>query len=280
MSPTPASVSPRLAASFGSRRRRHLLLRLAAKRLAEQTARDPAARSGSVILLWMSGGPSQLDTFDLKPGHEHGGPFKEIATSVPGIKTQRASSQGRQADGSHGRRAAPWPPRKPTMAVRPTRGAPAISPAGLCSTRHWARSSRRKWNSPERNCPISSASLPSVSSAPRLTDLASSGRNTLRLSSARRSRGSSISPGSKLPIWRNRCAFRTSICPTWHVSGERSSARASSCWARCATISWRAVLLHCLAESASGLPAKAVTLMRSSSRHQGLRSGRGAEGVA
>lgn len=40
----------------------------------------------SCIVLWMSGGPSQMDTFDLKPGHENGGPFKEISTSVPGIK--------------------------------------------------------------------------------------------------------------------------------------------------------------------------------------------------
>src|SRR5579885_3291636 len=34
----------------------------------------------------MSGGPSQMDTFDLKPGNKNGGPVKEIATSVPGIK--------------------------------------------------------------------------------------------------------------------------------------------------------------------------------------------------
>jgi hypothetical protein len=34
----------------------------------------------------MTGGPSQLDTFDLKPGHPHGGPFREIQTSVPGIR--------------------------------------------------------------------------------------------------------------------------------------------------------------------------------------------------
>ena len=27
-----------------------------------------------------------MDTFDLKPGHANGGPFKEIATSVPGLK--------------------------------------------------------------------------------------------------------------------------------------------------------------------------------------------------
>jgi hypothetical protein len=34
----------------------------------------------------MDGGPSQTDTFDLKPGHANGGPFREIATAVPGIK--------------------------------------------------------------------------------------------------------------------------------------------------------------------------------------------------
>ena len=33
----------------------------------------------------MSGGPSQIDTFDPKPGHANGGPFKPIETSVPGI---------------------------------------------------------------------------------------------------------------------------------------------------------------------------------------------------
>jgi hypothetical protein len=40
----------------------------------------------SCILLWMDGGPSHKDTFDLKPGTTNGGPFKEIATSVPGIQ--------------------------------------------------------------------------------------------------------------------------------------------------------------------------------------------------
>jgi hypothetical protein len=34
----------------------------------------------------MNGGPSQMDTFDLKPGHANGGPFREIRTTVPGIK--------------------------------------------------------------------------------------------------------------------------------------------------------------------------------------------------
>jgi hypothetical protein len=53
--------------------------------LAQEATRDPKRRR-SCILLWMAGGPSQLDTFDLKPGHANGGPFREIATSVPGIR--------------------------------------------------------------------------------------------------------------------------------------------------------------------------------------------------
>src|SRR5271165_1565165 len=53
--------------------------------LANQTAEDPQRRR-SCILLWMNGGPSQTATFDLKPGHANGGPTKEIATSVPGIR--------------------------------------------------------------------------------------------------------------------------------------------------------------------------------------------------
>jgi hypothetical protein len=53
--------------------------------LAAATAKS-SERKRSCILLWMAGGPSQMDTWDLKPGHANGGPYKEIATSVPGIK--------------------------------------------------------------------------------------------------------------------------------------------------------------------------------------------------
>src|SRR5881392_4207443 len=40
----------------------------------------------SCILLWMAGGPSQKDTFDMKPGTKNAGEFKPTATSVPGIQ--------------------------------------------------------------------------------------------------------------------------------------------------------------------------------------------------
>jgi len=52
--------------------------------LAQEVAADPARRR-HCILLWMNGGPSQLDTFDPKPDHENGGEFKAISTSVPGL---------------------------------------------------------------------------------------------------------------------------------------------------------------------------------------------------
>jgi hypothetical protein len=52
--------------------------------LAADTAGHPERRK-SCILLWMSGGPSQTDTFDPKPGHANGGPFKPIESAVPGM---------------------------------------------------------------------------------------------------------------------------------------------------------------------------------------------------
>jgi uncharacterized protein (DUF1501 family) len=38
-----------------------------------------------VILLWLAGGASQLETWDPKPGRPTGGPFRAIPTAVPGI---------------------------------------------------------------------------------------------------------------------------------------------------------------------------------------------------
>src|SRR5439155_9816978 len=38
-----------------------------------------------VILLWLAGGASQLETWDPKPGAATGGPFRAIPTSVPGV---------------------------------------------------------------------------------------------------------------------------------------------------------------------------------------------------
>jgi hypothetical protein len=83
--------------------------------LAAHAADDPR-RKRACIVLWMNGGPSQMDTFDLKPGHANGGPFKETQTSVPGLRISEhlprlAAQAGRLAvvrsmtskEGDHGR---------------------------------------------------------------------------------------------------------------------------------------------------------------------------------
>jgi uncharacterized protein (DUF1501 family) len=48
----------------------------------------PAARARSVVILFLSGGPSQLDMWDLKPDapQEIRGTFRPIATNVPGTR--------------------------------------------------------------------------------------------------------------------------------------------------------------------------------------------------
>src|SRR5436190_14620349 len=55
------------------------------ERFADAAAANPL-RKRSCILLWMNGGPSTIDLWDLKPGHANGGPFKEIATASPELK--------------------------------------------------------------------------------------------------------------------------------------------------------------------------------------------------
>ncbi len=37
------------------------------------------------IMLWMNGGASQIDTFDMKPGRPTGGLFRPVASNVPGM---------------------------------------------------------------------------------------------------------------------------------------------------------------------------------------------------
>jgi Protein of unknown function (DUF1501) len=53
---------------------------------ARQGLTEARRSSRHVILLWMSGGPTQTDTWDMKPGHANGGEFKEIQTASPGLR--------------------------------------------------------------------------------------------------------------------------------------------------------------------------------------------------
>jgi hypothetical protein len=56
-------------------------------------------RKKRCIILWMAGGPSQMDTFDMKPNHANGGEFKEIATNVAGLRiSEHLPNLAKQAD--------------------------------------------------------------------------------------------------------------------------------------------------------------------------------------
>jgi uncharacterized protein (DUF1501 family) len=57
---------------------------LAARASAAPTPTPGKAKS--CILLWMDGGPSHKDTFDLKPASKGAGDFKPIKTTAPGIE--------------------------------------------------------------------------------------------------------------------------------------------------------------------------------------------------
>src|SRR5262249_32827473 len=57
-------------------------------RLRAQCATPVTGSAKSVLLLWLWGGPSQLDTWDPKPDAplDYRGLFSPIATKVPGIR--------------------------------------------------------------------------------------------------------------------------------------------------------------------------------------------------
>lgn len=58
-----------------------------------------SAQRRHCVLLWMSGGPSQIDTFDMKPKHGNGGTIAEVSSSVTGIRfSEHLPMLGKQAD--------------------------------------------------------------------------------------------------------------------------------------------------------------------------------------
>ena len=65
-----------------------LLMSSLARRLAwaDETGVTDSARPKNVILLWMQGGPSQLETFDPHSGSKIGGDAKSIDTSIKGLQ--------------------------------------------------------------------------------------------------------------------------------------------------------------------------------------------------
>jgi len=57
-------------------------------RLRAENATKPDHEKTAVIMVWLPGGLSHLDSYDPKPdsGSEYSGPFKEISTKVPGTR--------------------------------------------------------------------------------------------------------------------------------------------------------------------------------------------------
>jgi hypothetical protein len=82
---------------FGGMNRRHFLQHVAGAsalalpgmqfiqglRAAEDTLKK---EHKSLVIFWMGGGPSHMDTWDLKPGESTGGEFKQIDTAASGVK--------------------------------------------------------------------------------------------------------------------------------------------------------------------------------------------------
>jgi len=61
--------------------------------------RSPIAKARRCLVLWMDGGPSQLETFDPKPETATGGPTRAIQTKIPGIRIAEHLPQiARRAD--------------------------------------------------------------------------------------------------------------------------------------------------------------------------------------
>src|SRR5436853_7723027 len=61
---------------------------LVAAQVDAQRPLGSGAADKSCIFLWLCGGPSHLDTWDLKPDapDEIRGPYRPIATTVPGLR--------------------------------------------------------------------------------------------------------------------------------------------------------------------------------------------------
>ena len=109
---------------------------------AEARGRHRGSSHKSVIMIYLVGGPPHQDMFDLKPDapQEIAGPWRPIATNVPGIRDLRGLPAAGADHGQAGRRSARWsatrpittPSRSSTATTRASRRPPA---AGRSSAR-------------------------------------------------------------------------------------------------------------------------------------------------
>ena len=91
-------------------------------------------------MIFLSGGVSQLETWDPKPGTDTGGPFQAIPTSVPGMHICELLPAHRQADAPPGPRPRHQHARTTITATARRSCTPAAAGAGHRATRTSARS--------------------------------------------------------------------------------------------------------------------------------------------
>ncbi len=61
--------------------------------LQPAVAEDMKTREKQVLLLWLDGGMSQLESWDPKPDSQYGGPFRSISTALPGVQISELMPQ-------------------------------------------------------------------------------------------------------------------------------------------------------------------------------------------
>ena len=88
--------------------------------LLAQQAEKTRGPAQSVILLWLGGGPSQLETFDPHPDTKIAGGTKAIATAAKGIQLAEGFDQSRRPDGLGRARSGRWSARKATTSAART----------------------------------------------------------------------------------------------------------------------------------------------------------------
>ena len=69
---------------------------------APAVAAELARKQRQVLVIWLAGGASQLETWDPKPKTDTGGPFRSIETTRAGRADLRAAAQDRHADAPAG----------------------------------------------------------------------------------------------------------------------------------------------------------------------------------
>ena len=144
-----------LAAVLGGSRRRafasHVRL---ARRAGRPRGRVTGAKPKSCILLWMEGGASHKDTFDLKPGHQGRRRVQADRDLGPRHRDQRAPAQARPPDAPRG--GPPGDEHQPGGAT--ARPATTCTPATARGAAAWstpasARSPRPSWAGPTSPLP-------------------------------------------------------------------------------------------------------------------------------